>query len=136
MFYEELGSINLIKDYEKAIVRFEEICKRFERKYPVFMRQLQSKRDMYFTYLRYPEQVRKHIYTTNIEDNLNIRLENTRVNTGGCLQSLKTAEVAIYVTINKIQTGKWKKPLPAARVVLYELKQMFNVKFSSQTQFS
>jgi len=35
------------------------------------------------------------------------------------------------VTINRIQTSKWKKPLPAVRAALYELKQMFNAKFSS-----
>ena len=131
VFYDELQSIKLLKDYDKAIVKFEDLCKRFERKYPVFIKLLQSKKELYFTYLKYPEQIRKHIYTTNIVENLNSRLENTRVNSGGYFQSLKTAEVAIYVTINKIQTGKWKKPLPAARAALYELKQMFNAKFSS-----
>jgi hypothetical protein len=64
-------------------------------------------------------------------ENFNSRLEVTRVNSGGYFQSLKTAEVSIYVTANKIQTGKWQEPLPAARAALYELKQMFNAKFSS-----
>ena len=64
-------------------------------------------------------------------ENLNSRLENTRVNSSGYLQSLKAAEVTIYITINKIETGIWKKPLPAARAALYELKQMFNAKFAS-----
>jgi|YNPBryunderm2012_1023409.scaffolds.fasta_scaffold22677_2 transposase-like protein len=131
VFYDELESIKLIKDYDKAIIKFEDLCKRFERKYPLFMKLLQSKKELYFTYLKYPEQVRKHVYTTNIVENFNSRLEVTRVNNGGYFQSLKTTEVAIYVTINRIQTSKWKKPLPAVRAALYELKQMFNAKFSS-----
>ncbi len=131
VFYEELESIKLLKDYDKAILRFEELCKRFERKYPVFMKTLQSKKELYVTYLKYPEQIRKHIYTTNIVENFNSRLENIRINSGGYFQSVKTAEVAIYVTINRIHNSKWRKPLPAARAALYELKQMFNAKFSS-----
>ena len=83
VFYDEMESIKLLKDYDKAIVKFQDLCKRFERKYPVFMKMLQSKKELYFTYLQYPEQIRKHIYTTNIVENLNSRLENTRVNNGG-----------------------------------------------------
>ncbi len=125
-------NLNCVCELESIIIL---ICgKRQEmttRAYPVFIKLLQSKKELYFTYLKYPEQIRKHIYTTNIVENLNSRLENTRVNSGGYFQSLKTAEVAVYVTINKIQTGKWKKPFPAARTALYELKQMFNANFSS-----
>ena len=45
-------------------LKFEDLCKRFERKYSVFMKMLQSKKELYFTYMQYPEQIRKHIYTT------------------------------------------------------------------------
>ncbi len=135
-FYEELEQIKLIKDFDKAVLRFEELCKRFEKKYPAYMKMMQTKKEHYFTYLKYPEQIRKHIYTTNIVENFNSRLENTRIVSGGYFQSLRTAEVAIYVTINRIQTSKWKKPMSAIRAALYELKQIFNAKFYAQTQFS
>jgi len=54
---------------------------------------------------------------------------------------MKTEENVFAIFIDakhKIQTGskKWKKPIPAARAALYELKQMFDEKFPSQTQFS
>lgn len=76
-----------------------------------------------------PEAVRKHIYTTNIVENINSRIELVRMNTGGYFQSVKTAEVAIYVTLNRIEQTKWKNPMPLVKSALYDLRQMFNAKF-------
>ncbi|GAB5047396.1 hypothetical protein TdN_17880 [Thermodesulfovibrio sp. TK110] len=70
-FYEELLIIKRIDDFEKAVARFEELCKRFEKKYPAYIRNLLAKKEQYFQYLKYPEKVRKHIYTTNIVENIN-----------------------------------------------------------------
>ncbi len=88
--------------------------------------------------------MRKYIYTTNVVENINSRIELIRANTGGypstllrtSFQSIKTAEVAIYVTVSRIEKNKWKEPLPLVKSALYELKQMFVKKFYGQTQFS
>jgi len=135
-FYEELSLIKKINDYEKAIVKFEDLCKSYEKKYPSYIKGLLNKKDNYFNYKKYPEQVRKYIYTTNVVENINSRIELIRANTGGYFQSIKTAEVAIYVTVNRIEKNKWKEPLPLVKSALYELKQIFVKKFYEQTQFS
>ena len=85
---------------------------------------------------KYPEQVRKYIYTTNVVENINSRIQLIRANTGGYFQSINTAEVAIYVTVSRIENNKWKEPLPLVKSALYELKQIFVKKFYEQTQFS
>ena len=135
-FYEELSLIKKINDYEKAIVKFEDLCKSYEKKYPSYIKGLLNKKDNYFNYKKYPEQVRKYIYTTNAVENINSRIELIRANTGGYFQSIKTAEVAIYVTVSRIEKNKWKEPLPLVKSALYELKQIFVKKFYEQTQFS
>jgi transposase-like protein len=135
-FYEELSLIKKINDYEKAIVKFEDLCKSYEKKYPSYIKGLLNKKDNYFNYKKYPEQVRKYIYTTNVVENINSRIELIRANTGGYFQSIKTAEVAIYVTVSRIEKNKWKEPLPLVKSALYELKQIFVKKFYGQTQFS
>jgi len=135
-FYEELSLIKKINDYEKAIIKFEDLCKSYEKKYPSYIKGLLNKKDNYFNYKKYPEQVRKYIYTTNVVENINSRIELIRANTGGYFQSIKTAEVAIYVTVSRIEKNKWKEPLPLVKSALYELKQMFVKKFYGQTQFS
>jgi len=135
-FYEELSLIKKINDYEKAVMKFEELCKAYEKKYPAYIKGLLNKKDNYFNYKKYPEAVRKYIYTTNVVENINSRIELIRANTGGYFQSIKTAEVAIYVTVSRIEKNKWKEPLPLVKSALYELKQMFVKKFYGQTQFS
>ncbi|HHW19521.1 transposase, partial [Thermodesulfovibrio thiophilus] len=115
-FYEELTLIKRLDDYDRAVLKFEELCKTYEKKYP--------------------ESVRKYIYTTNGVENINSRIELIRANTGGYFQSVKTAEVAIYVTVSRIEKNKCKEPLPLVKSALYELKQMFVKKFYGQTQFS
>ena len=135
-FYEELSLIKKINDYEKAIVKFEDLCKSYEKKYPSYIKGLLNKKDNYFNYKKYPEQVRKYIYTTNVVENINSRIELIRANTGGYFQSINTAEVAIYVTVSRIENNKWKEPLPLVKSALYELKQIFVKKFYEQTQFS
>ena len=136
-FYEELSLIKKINDYEKAIVKFEDLCKSYEKKYPSYIKGLLNKKDNYFNYKKYPEEVRKYIYyTTNAVENINSRIELIRANTGGYFQSIKTAEVAIYVTVSRIEKNKWKEPLPLVKSALYELKQIFVKKFYEQTQFS
>lgn len=136
LFNEELEIIKRMNDFDKAVTRFEELCKRFEKKYPAYIRSLVKKKESYFQYVKYPEEVRKHIYTTNIIENINSRLELVRANTGGYFQSMRTAEVAIYVTFSKIEKTKWKNPMPLVKSALYEIKQMFNAKFFKQTQLS
>lgn len=128
-FYEELSLIKKINDYEKAVIKFEELCKVYEKKYPAYIKGLLNKKDNYFNYKKYPEAVRKYIYTTNVVENINSRIELIRANTGGYFQSIKTAEVAIYVTVSRIEKNKWKETLPLVKSALYELKQMFVKKF-------
>jgi len=135
-FYEELTLIKKVNDYEKALMKFEELCKVYEKKYPAYIRGLLNKKENYFNYKKYPEAVRKYIYTTNVVENINSRIELIRANTGGYFQSIKTAEVAIYVTVSRIEKNKWKEPLPLVKSALYELKQMFVKNFYGQTQFS
>ncbi|MCX7913936.1 MAG: transposase [Thermodesulfovibrionales bacterium] len=136
VFMEKLEVIRRMNDFEKAILRFEDLCKRYERKYPAYVKVLLTKKERNFQYMKYPEGVRRHIYTTNVVENINSRLELLRMNTAGYFQSMRTAEVEIYVTLSRIERTKWKAPMPLVKSALYEIKQMFNVRFFKQTQFS
>ncbi len=51
--------------------------------------------------MKYPDSGRKHVYTTDAVENFNSRLEVLRINSGGYFQSIKTTEVAMFVTIEK-----------------------------------
>lgn len=135
IFNNEIKQIKLLNDYEKAIIRFEELCRGYEKKYSSFIKGLIDKKEHYWRFLKYPEVLRKHFYTTNIVENFNSRLEVLRVNSGGYFQSIKTAEIGIYVMVNKLQKSKWRKPMVEIQGTEYEIMQMFNRKFFTQTQF-
>ena len=133
-FNKFLKSLRYCNSFEEALEKFKEACEKLLKKYPRYMRYLLGKAENYLAFLRYPEGVRKHIYTTNIVENFHSKLEVARTRSGGYFQSMKTAEVSIYVVYENMKDRRWKKPLPGVRSCSYELKQMFHLKF--QTQFS
>jgi transposase-like protein len=49
---------------------------------------LLTKTDNYLRFLRCPEEIRKHVYTTNAVESLNSRIEQIRMKLGGYFQSV------------------------------------------------
>jgi putative transposase len=130
-FNDTLKTLKTYRDFEKAVCSFEQLCVQYEKKYPSFIDHISQNKENYFLFLKYPQNLRKHIYTTNVSENLNSRLEVMRVNLGGYFQSEKTLQIAMQVLIDKIKRNKWRKPIPAFRDCSYEINQIFNRKFSS-----
>ena len=79
-------------------------------------------------FLKYPEAIRKHIYTTNPVESVHSSFEKMRIKKGGFFQSMDTLNVAIFIVCDKLNLT-WKKPIPMIKSKLYELNQMFNLKF-------
>ena len=78
--------------------------------------------------LKYPEAIRKHIYTTNPVESVHSSFEKMRIKKGGFFQSMDTLNVAIFIVSDKLNLT-WKKPIPMIKSKIYELNQMFNLKF-------
>ncbi len=134
-FNKKLSSIKLLNDYHKSVKQFEELCNEYADKYKSFINYLLSRKELYFNFVKYPEEIRKHIYTTNVVENFNRQLESMRVENGGYFQSVKTLEVSIYIKYQNLLKREWSKPLIAFRSCEYEINQIFNSKFFPQTQF-
>lgn len=128
---DTLTQLKTFKDPQKAMDTFTNACEALQKKYPTFIKCLIDKKERYFTFLKYPQGVRKFVYTTNIAENFNSRLEVLRVNLGGYFQSTKTLSVAIQVLIDNIATGKWRKAVPAVYDNQYEIHQMFRQRYGS-----
>ena len=79
-------------------------------------------------FLKYPESTRKYIYTTNPVESVHSSFEKIRIKKGGFFQSMDTLNVAIFIVCDKLNLT-WKKPIPMIKSKLYELNQMFNIKF-------
>jgi putative transposase len=128
-FNYELSVIKKQRNLETASEMFSTLCEKYKKENKSFIDYILKKKDLYLSYLKFPVPIQKHIYTTNTVENFNSRLEVTRVNSGGYFQSKRTADVAIYVVANRLETSKWSKPMLRFIESQYEIMQMFNLKF-------
>nr|WP_281340535.1 hypothetical protein [Sulfurihydrogenibium sp. YO3AOP1] len=67
-------------------------------------------------------------------ESVNSTIEKVRINLGGYFQSVDILEINLLIQRDNLKNGKWKKPIPAFKGVSYEILQLFNKKFSIQTQ--
>ncbi len=135
-FNKELENIKLSRDYEEGKGKFEALCSQYKNKYPTFIKALMPKIDNYICFLRYPEDIRKYIYTTNVVENLHSRIEQIRIKLGGYFQSVSILEINLMLQVDRLKQGKWKNPVPILRAKAYDLLQLFNMKFCHETQNS
>ncbi|MGC9091611.1 MAG: IS256 family transposase [Fervidicoccaceae archaeon] len=134
LFNRELENIRLSQDYEEAQKRFEQLCQHYQSKYPTFIKNIQSKVVHYVCFLKYPEEIRRYLYTTNAVENFNSRIEQIRFRLGGYFQSVEILEINLLLQTERLKQGKWKNPLPVLKSRAYEIQQLFNLKFYEQTQ--
>ena len=131
-FNNGLKQIKLSRDYEEGIERFSHLCEMYRDRYSSFITRIEKRAELYLCFLKYPEEIRKYIYTTNAVENVNRLIEKVRDNLGGYFQSQEILEINIYLQSERLSNGKWSKPQPAFKTYLYELTQMFNLKFSKE----
>jgi transposase-like protein len=115
--------------YNEGLAIYQkDIIDKFKQKYPTFINHLNKRKNEHLAFLKYPEVTRKYIYTTNPVESVHSSFEKMRIKKGGFFQSMDTLNVAIFIVCDKLNLT-WKKPIPMIKSKLYELNQMFNIKF-------
>ena len=99
-----------------------------------FIKRIQANKERCLCFLKYPENLRKHIYTTNPVERINSMIEKARINLGGYFQSAEILEINILVQRDILKNNKWSKPVPALKGSSYEVLQIFNRRFCYETQ--
>jgi len=128
-FIKEMNIIKESKSYEEAKIKFEKLCEEYSERYKRYMEMLKSKTDELFAFMKFPEEVRKYIYTTNTVENFNSLIEKERIKIGGYFQSLKIAERVIYLKIEHLHNHVFYKSNPMIKSKKYELYQIFQLTF-------
>jgi hypothetical protein len=62
-------------------------------------------------------------------ENIHKQIENLRIKLGGYFQSQEILFVNVFLQFDAVRYSKWKKPIPLLKNNLYELHQLFNLKF-------
>lgn len=115
--------------YQSGILLYQsDVLDKFKKKYPTFIKHLEKRKTEHMCFLKYPEAIRKHIYTTNPVESVHSSFEKMRIKKGGFFQSMDTLNVSIFIVSDKLNLT-WKKPIPMIKSKIYELNQMFNLKF-------
>ena len=115
--------------YQSGILLYQsDVLDKFKKKYPTFIKHLEKRKTEHMCFLKYPEAIRKHIYTTNPVESVHSSFEKMRIKKGGFFQSMDTLNVAIFIVSDKLNLT-WEKPIPMIKSKIYELNQMFNLKF-------
>ena len=70
----------------------------------------------------------------NTVESVNSTIEKVRINLGGYFQSVDILEINLLIQRDNLKNRKWKKPMPAFKGTSYDILQLFNKKFSIQTQ--
>ena len=115
--------------YEAALAVYtSDVIERFKKSYPTFINHLEIRKMEHLCFMKYPEAIRKHIYTTNPVESVHSSFEKMRIKKGGFFQSMDILNVAIFIVSDKLNLT-WKKPIPMIKAKIYELNQMFQIKF-------
>lgn len=136
VFNKRLNAVNQQTLFEDGLAKFEELCHEYLSKYPRFIKSILSQKENYVAFLKYPSDLRKHIYTTNAVESFNSIIEKARLQMGGFFQSVEIAEINIMLSRDNLKLTKWRKPIPGIRSCIYEITQMFNLRYYPQTQDS
>ncbi|WAM36947.1 IS256 family transposase [Caldicellulosiruptor acetigenus] len=123
-------------DFDEAVLKFKELCKEYLVKYPRFVKGISEKAEFYLAHMKYPEELRKHIYTTNAVESINSIIEKIRVNSGGYFQSIDVLEINVYLQRENLRRTKWKNGVPSIRKCLNNITQLYNLRYKLETQNS
>lgn len=133
-FFKELLDKVKFLNFTQATKEVKEHLTSLEEEYSNFVEHHFDRVDNYFTFLKYPKSIQSLLYTTNKVESFNSMIEKLRVNSGGYFQSPNTLLLVIYVTITNLKKSKWKNTNKKIVGVQYEINQIFQSKFHSQTQ--
>ena len=114
--------------FDKGLFIFQtEIIEKFKNQYPTYIKYLDSKKEEFLAFLKYPETIRKLINSTNAVESVHSTFEKQRIKKGGFFQSMDILNVALFIVTDKLHK-KWKIN-PLIKSKRYELNQMFVMKF-------
>nr|WP_269078239.1 transposase [Lebetimonas sp. JS138] len=114
--------------FEKGLSIFQtEIIEKFKNHYPTYIKYLNSKKEEFLAFLKYPETIRKLINSTNAVESVHSTFEKQRLKKGVFFQSMDILNVALFIVTDKLH--KTWKINPLIKSKRYELNQMFVMNF-------
>ena len=125
-----LQELKYSASYEEGEEKWEEIVEIIKRENSRYGERLKKKSEEYIAYLKWPEGVRKYIYTTNIVESINSGIELMRQEMGGYFQSEKVLEVNLFVQLVNLNDRWMRKPVAVLRGNAYRIQQLMSLRYN------
>lgn len=131
-FNKGLRRIKELPDYDMGCKMFEELCDKFKDKYPNYIEYLLERKENYLQFLKYPEGIRKFIYTSNIAESFNSLIEGVRYERGWHFQSTEILDISVLLIYKRMISIPWKKPHPHLKSQEYQLNRIYHLQYSRE----
>jgi transposase-like protein len=127
-FMKDLKPVYQAINKEMAEDRLLELEQDWGKKYPVVLASWNNNWDKLSTYFKYPQEIRKLIYTTNAIEGFHRQVRKV-TKTKGAFTSDMALMKLIYLTVENI-TKKWDKPLRNWGLTVQKLSIIFEGRLS------
>ena len=129
---EFLDSIKNAVSYEHGFSLFEEMLKLIEEANPSYADRIRRKKEYYISFLKYPKEVRRSLYSSNLAESINRKIEDAEQLGGGYFHSLRNLEVRLALVVRELHCGRWKKKVPIVAKVKHFLYVLFEERFTDE----
>ncbi len=119
------------RNFDEGEIYFHKLVELVKLEKPEMADHLLKQKNHYLTFLLFPEDTRKHFYTTNAVESINSGIERMRNDLGGYFASVRSLEVNLFIQFCNLHDLWSRKPIPAVRANIYELNQLFDLRYGS-----
>ncbi|KAA0258777.1 hypothetical protein FHQ18_02185 [Deferribacter autotrophicus] len=103
--------IKMAYDYDEGSKLYDELLSLVEDNKADYAKYLKKYKENYLNFLKYPEDIRKYVYTTNIVESINSGLERMKYDVGGYFGFMKTIEINLFVQLINLNDSWLTKPI-------------------------
>ncbi len=127
---EFINSIKSAVSYEHGLTLFEEMLKIIKDENPSYAREIERKKVYYLTFLKYPGELRRSLYSTNLVEGINRKIEDAEQMSGGYFHSIRNLEIRLSLIFKELHSGRWNRRIPVVVKVRHFLYVLFEERFS------
>ena len=113
---------------------YEELIEIAREGNPAFAERLNSRKEHYLAFLKYPLEVMSVVSSTNLAESVNRKIEDAELLSGGYFHSEENLKMRLGVVIRELRLGKWRKPNWKIKNISHVLKTIFEERFEKNFQ--
>jgi transposase-like protein len=126
---KDMKQIYKAPNREASRQALEDFCAKWESKYPYATRSWKTNWERLTNFYKYPPEIRKLIYTTNVIENFHGRLRKV-TKTKRLFSSDMALMKLLYLVQKQFVADSWQKPMFAWRTIQSQLSIIFEERFT------